>query len=81
MHFRAHGKRGKVRNVPVHPKAQRLIHEYLEADGHGDNPKAPLFRPVKNNATKTLDKSLHAESAYTILKHYAAQVGIDTLSA
>ena len=77
MHLRIHGKRGKVRNVPVLPKAQRLLHDYLEAAGHGEDKKGPLFRPVKNNTTKTLAKPLHPESVYTILKRYAAQVSID----
>lgn len=77
MHLRIHGKRGKVRHIPVHPKAQRLILDYLEAAGHGDDSKGPLFRPLKNNTTRTLDKPLHPESVYTILKGYAAQVGIE----
>jgi len=77
MHFRVHGKRGKVRNVPVHPRAQRLIHEYLEAAGHGKKKSAALFRPVRNNVTGTLDKSLDPDSVYKMLKRYAAQVGID----
>ena len=29
MHFRVKGKRGKIRFVPVHAMAQRLIEEYL----------------------------------------------------
>jgi len=77
-HFRVRGKRGKVRHVPVHPKAQRLIHEYLEASGHGDDKKGPLFRPVRNNLTKDLSKPLDVDSVYKMLKGYAAQVSIDT---
>jgi hypothetical protein len=30
MHFRIKGKRDKIRFVPVHPMAIRLIGEYLE---------------------------------------------------
>jgi len=33
-HFRGQGKRGKIRFVPVHAMAQRLIEEY-QAVGHG----------------------------------------------
>jgi len=29
VHFRVRGKRGKIRFVPVHAMAQRLIEEYL----------------------------------------------------
>jgi len=78
VHFRVHGKRGKMRHVPVHPKAQRLIHEYLEAADHGEDKKGPLFRPIRNNLTKDLDKPLDADSVYKMVKCYAAQVGIDT---
>ncbi len=35
MHFRIKGKRDKIRFVPVHPMALRLIGEYLEAGKHG----------------------------------------------
>jgi integrase/recombinase XerD len=63
MHFRVKGKRDKIRFVPVHPQAQRLIQEYLSQAGHGQAQTtaeldAPLFRPVKNNRTGTLDNTL-----------------------
>src|SRR6202162_3332068 len=35
MHFRVKGKRGKIRFVPAHAMAQRLIKEYLGLAGHG----------------------------------------------
>ncbi len=35
IHFRVRGKRGKIRFVPVHAMAQRLIEEYLALAGHG----------------------------------------------
>lgn len=56
MHFRIDGKGGKIRYIPVGLKAQRLIDEYLEVAGNRDQLKGPLFRPVKNNVTKTLAK-------------------------
>src|SRR5215469_10557355 len=49
MHFRIHGKRDKIRFVPVHVTAQRLIEEYLALAGHGHDAAGPLFRPVANN--------------------------------
>ena len=41
MHFRVKGKRGKVRFVPVHAVAQRLIDAYLVLAGHGDETAGP----------------------------------------
>ena len=35
LHFRVQGKRDKIRFVPVHAMAQRLIEEYLARAGHG----------------------------------------------
>jgi site-specific recombinase XerD len=35
VHFRVRGKRDKIRFVPVHAMAQRLIEEYLAVAGHG----------------------------------------------
>src|SRR5258708_3018410 len=35
VHFRIKGKREKIRFVPMHPMAQRLIEEYLALAKHG----------------------------------------------
>jgi integrase/recombinase XerD len=79
LHFRVHGKGDKVRYIPVGLKAQRLITEYLEAAKHKDDLDGALFRPVKNNTTKTLVKHLHPDSVYQqVVKHYGALVGINT---
>src|SRR5262252_10849191 len=51
MHFRIKGKRDKIRFVPVHVTAQRLIEEYLGLAGHREDAAGPLFRLVKNNVT------------------------------
>src|SRR6516162_4265261 len=54
MHFRVHGKRDKIRFIPVHAMAQRLIEEYLAMAGHGSDIAGPVFRPVMNNRTGEL---------------------------
>ena len=51
IHFRVKGKREKIRFVPAHAQAQRLIESYLVMAGHGDDNDGPLFRPVRNNRT------------------------------
>jgi integrase/recombinase XerD len=82
MHFRVHGKRDKIRFVPVHPMALRLIGEYLEIGKHGggvshESLDSPLFRPVANNRTRTLDKHLDPGSIYrNIVMKYAKLTGI-----
>lgn len=49
MHFKIHGKGGKIRFVPVHPHSMQRISEYLDRSGHGEAVSSPLFRPVKNS--------------------------------
>ena len=81
-HFRVKGKRDKIRFVPVHPMVLRLIGEYLEMRKHGgavshESLDSPLFRPVANNRTGTLDKHLDPGSIYrNIVMKYAKATGI-----
>jgi integrase/recombinase XerD len=78
VHFRVKGKRDKIRFVPVHAAAQRLIEEYLALAGHGDDVSGPLFRPVRNNRTKEkLDRPLDPASVYrNIVLKYGLETGI-----
>jgi site-specific recombinase XerD len=82
MHFCVKGKRDKIRFIPVHQTAQRLITEYFEALKLGRlreelNLDGPLFRPVKNNRTGTLDRHLDPGSVYrNIVVKYGRETGI-----
>lgn len=77
-HFRIKGKRDKIRFVPVHTMAQRLIEEYLHKAGHGDDASGPLFRPVKNNRTGDLKKALDPGSVYTnVVRKYGQETGVN----
>ena len=84
MHFRVKGKRDKIRFIPVHPTAQRLITEYFEALKSGLGLEeldvdGPLFRPVRNNRTGTLEKALDPGSIYrNIVVKYGRKTGIHT---
>src|SRR5271170_4977129 len=64
LHLRIKGKREKIRFIPVHPISQRLIGDYLTMAGHGAEPDSPLFRPVKNNRTGTLERHHDPKSVY-----------------
>jgi integrase/recombinase XerD len=78
IHLCIHGKGGKIRYVPIHPKAMSLIEEYLEASGHRNDPDSPLFRPIKNNTGSGLDKSLSTDAVYqSIVRKYAKEAGCD----
>jgi site-specific recombinase XerD len=76
-HLRVAGKGDKVRHLPAAPAALRLIAVYLGAAGHAGDLHGPLFRPIKNNATKTLAKPLSPTAVYQdIVKRYARETGI-----
>jgi integrase/recombinase XerD len=83
MHFRVMGKRSKIRFVPVHPMAQRLIGDYLAAlkqnAGLAElDVEGPLFRPVANNRTGTLDRHLEPGSVRrNIVVKYGRATGVD----
>lgn len=64
MHFRIHGKREKIRFIPVHVGAQRMIEDYLARAGHRSDLEGAIFRPVKNNRTGELDRPLDPASVY-----------------
>ncbi|HLP78701.1 MAG TPA: tyrosine-type recombinase/integrase, partial [Candidatus Paceibacterota bacterium] len=40
-----HGKGGKLRYIPVHPKAVAAINDYLEESNHAASEETPLFIP------------------------------------
>jgi integrase/recombinase XerD len=77
VHFRIKGKREKIRFIPAHAMAQRLIGEYLARAGHASETDGPLFRPIKNNRTGTLERPLDPGSVYrNIVRKYGLETGI-----
>jgi integrase/recombinase XerD len=76
-HLRIDGKGDKTRYLPLHPGSNQLIHDYLEAAGHGADENGALFRPVKNNRGKTLKNALTSNGVYLIVQTYSAQLGFE----
>lgn len=78
IHFKVKGKRGKIRFVPAHAQAQRLIESYLLLAGHGADNDGPLFRPVRNNRTGELDRPLNTNSLYrNVVRKYGQETGLN----
>ena len=75
-HFRVHGKGDKMRYIPVAPKALRMIREYLNEAGHGEQLASPLFRPLRNNRTGNTNKPLDPSAIYRLVRHYGKQAEI-----
>src|SRR6266446_5335625 len=45
-HLKVEGKGEKTRYIPIHAATNALIHDYLEAAGHGSDDDGALFRPI-----------------------------------
>ena len=67
MYFCIHGKGGKIRYIPIHPKTIGLLEAYMETSGHRDDLNSPLFRPVKNNRGGGLNKPLSTEDRKSVV--------------
>lgn len=77
-HFKVKGKGDKIRYVPLHALAQRLIENYLVLARHGEDLNGPLFRPVRNNRTGVLNRALDPNSIYrNIVRKYGLITGLN----
>jgi integrase/recombinase XerD len=78
LHLKVEGKGEKIRFIPLHPATNALIHDYLEATGHGADNMGALFRPIKNNRTKTLQRALTPDAVYKLVQKYSEELGFKT---
>jgi site-specific recombinase XerD len=76
-HLKVAGKGGKTRYVPLHPGTHALIHEYLDAAGHGEDDAGALFRPLRNNRTGKLDRAITPDAIYKLVRAYSAALGFE----
>lgn len=76
-HLRVHGKGAKLRYIPTHANTLRLVTEYLEAAGHGQDMDGPLFRPIVNPRAGHTRTALTPSGVYlAVVVRYMKQVGI-----
>lgn len=68
MHFKVFGKASKTRYIPIHLAALSAIEDYLNEAGHRDDRNGALFRPVRNNVTGTLDKTITGGAICAMVK-------------
>src|SRR5271157_1800765 len=74
-HLKVSGKGGKTRYLPLHPGTNALIHDYLDAAGHGLDEAGALFRPIRNNRTGRLERAITADGVYRLVRCYSGQLG------
>ena len=75
-HLCVQGKGNKIRYLPARPEAIQRIDNYLIAAGHGADLKGALFRPLRNRTTGDLEKPLHPQAVYKIVRGHAKTAGI-----
>ncbi len=74
-HLRVSRKGGKTRYLPLHPDTNALIHDYLEAAGHGTDENGALFRPVRNNRTGRIATAITTDGVHKLVRRYSGQLG------
>jgi hypothetical protein len=77
-HLVVSGKGEKTRYLPLHPGTNALIHDYLDAAGHGQDENGPLFRPIRNNRTGSTRRSIptwSTGSCADIQRNWASRSG------
>src|SRR5271156_2763812 len=75
-HLKVSGKGGKTRYLPLHPGTNALIHDYLDAAGHGAEESGALFRPIRNNRTGRLERAITADGGYRLGGGWLGPVGV-----
>jgi integrase/recombinase XerD len=78
-HLKVSGKGGKTRYLPLHPGTSALIHDYLEAAGHGTDENGALFRSASNNRNRTgqPEKAITGDGIYKLVRAYSALLGFE----
>jgi len=75
LRFRRKG--GKKGGVAIHPACENRIQAYLDAAAHGDDPKAPLFLPLRGNRHAQGHRHLDSSTINRILERAMITVRID----
>jgi integrase/recombinase XerD len=70
-------KGGRREALAINPQAAQRIRAYLEKAGHGGQPDAPLFRPLRGNA-KPLDAAgrMDPDAIDRMVRKYAAKISL-----
>lgn len=63
-HLMVHGKGKKIRFIPLHPETFRIVMDYLQFAGHGQDSDGPLFRRVRKTKSYRAAYGLSPGSIY-----------------
>lgn len=73
---RLHEKRGKVHELPAHHKLLDHLDAYLDAAGHRDQLKSPLFRTARGRSGKLGALRMSRHDAYAMVRRRAVAAGV-----
>jgi integrase/recombinase XerD len=59
---------GKTRYLPLHPRTNALIHDYLDAAGHCTDDSGARCRPTRNNNIGCLEAAITADGVYKLMR-------------
>jgi site-specific recombinase XerD len=76
LHFRVHGKGGKIRFVPAHPHTMQRITDYLERARIGALPDDALFVSIRCSKNPLTGHAIYKD----VVQKYAKQLGFDPRS-
>ena len=60
--------------MPLHSAAGRLLADYLEVAGHGDDESGALFRPLHHSRGDSKD-GITADGVYKLVRAYSTTLG------
>lgn len=70
-------KGGRRETLAIHPQAAQRIRAYLEHAGHGGQPDAPLFRPLRGNGkVRGPAPRMDPDAIDRVLRKHAAAIGL-----
>ena len=76
-HLKVSGKGGKTRYLPLHPGTHALIHDYLDAAGHGDRRKRRAVPAGPQQPHRQLEKAITPDGIYKLVRAYSAALGFE----
>ena len=76
-HLKVPRKGSNTPYVPLYPGTNALIHDYLKAAGHATDEAGALLRPVRNNRTGRLERTITADGGYKLVRTYSAELGFE----
>jgi integrase len=71
------GREGRFATSRCTQEATNCSPTTWRSSGQGQGKTSPLFRPIRNNGTGSLERSLSTDGIYKIIRGYAKKLGVE----